>query len=177
MAKMVLKDGKLIKKEDDNIENESGVPPQNINDVQQSNYQSGDEQQVYDREQLLKQELEQRQHEENNSERVQQYQQQLKQQAYEQQLKQQAYEQQLKQQQAYEQQLQQRQAYEQQLKQQQSDVVRVTIVMANSEKINIDVNSLEVEKFMEQLSEAINDSAAFPIGNKVINGRYVIMYY
>lgn len=54
--------------------------------------------------------------------------------------------------------------------------VRVQIVLYDKSLVNIEVNVEELNGFMESIAEAISDQATFQIGNRILNGRYIVQY-
>jgi hypothetical protein len=52
----------------------------------------------------------------------------------------------------------------------------IQVVLTDKSVINVEVEQKNINDFLEGISEAIRDQAPFQIGNRILNGRY-IMYF
>lgn len=172
MAKMILKDGKLMKKEE--VSEETGIPPQQPQPPmqEQSTVPMQEQPQANPFEgtpmpppQELQQGLVKQQHE------------QLIQQQLAQSQQEQLVQQQLAQQQMAQQQMAQQQMAQQQMAQQPVKDIPVTIEIIDGKPITVSVGEDQLEKFLQDLSSAVDDAGSFRIGNRFINCRYVITYH
>ena len=71
----------------------------------------------------------------------------------------------------------QQEQYQPQFQQQESQAdIDVVVNIYNLEPIIASVPASQIEGFVEELSEAINNQAVFQIGSDVLNGRYIISF-
>jgi predicted nuclease with TOPRIM domain len=63
---------------------------------------------------------------------------------------------------------------EEQLYQEQLNVVQVRLVFLHNEQCNIDIVAEELNVYLPLIQEAIEKSAVISIGNKIINGSYIM---
>lgn len=56
------------------------------------------------------------------------------------------------------------------------EVVSVYIRLVEGESVKVNVPGSQIDLMLKSLSEAIDNQSTFPIGTKVLNGRYIIFY-
>jgi len=62
------------------------------------------------------------------------------------------------------------------MQQQLPDVIPVSIRLVEGVVVDTNVQGIHIDKFLKEISEAIDNQSTFQVGNRVINGRYIIFY-